>query len=154
MKHDQNDVVAYLLDCQLKSSCSSEPLLDINAVNEAWQTSLTMAAVNNNLETVERLIAAGADVNVRDKVCQILIFELIIILLSKLYLYSKVAVPPTGQALKVTTKCSPVSSNQASTLTFVTRTERRHFTLAPSTASSGPQRCSLSTTVISLLLIW
>ena len=29
-----------------------------------------MASVNNNLEIVEKLIAAKADVNVRDKVCQ------------------------------------------------------------------------------------
>src|SRR5699024_10454507 len=30
--------------------------------------SLTMACINNNLETVEKLISSGADVNIKDKV--------------------------------------------------------------------------------------
>ncbi|KAJ6220911.1 hypothetical protein RDWZM_006723 [Blomia tropicalis] len=59
VKHDQNEMVAYFLD--------NVADLDINALNETWQTSLTMATINNNLEIVAKLIAAGADVNSKDK---------------------------------------------------------------------------------------
>ncbi|UXI15987.1 Sorting nexin-9 [Sarcoptes scabiei] len=59
VKHDQNEILAYLLDNVID--------IEINSVNECWQTSLTMACMNNNLEIVERLIKAGADVNMKDK---------------------------------------------------------------------------------------
>ncbi|KAH7643738.1 uncharacterized protein LOC124494328 [Dermatophagoides farinae] len=59
VKHDQNEILAFLLD--------NVTDININAVNESWQTSLMMACINNNLENVDKLISAGADVNMKDK---------------------------------------------------------------------------------------
>lgn len=131
MKHDQNEVVAYLLDTlrkqqqkslsEVANEGTSRPLLDINAVNEAWQTSLTMAAVNNNLETVERLIAAGADVNIRDKVGESgKVHHLpakAVITLFTTTTFSKGAAPPTGRASRATTRCWAVCWRRALTPT-------------------------------------